>query len=77
MSDYAQPGNRYTAIFLEHEDGTLERLLFDLVRFNVDTDPDAERALVPVGEDKGKVFERVWITKSIPWQQKVGFDGLS
>lgn len=77
MSDYVSSGNRYTAIFLEREDGTLIRLPFDLVRFNVDVEPNASRNIVPAGADTSKVFERVWITREIPWQGKVGFDGLS
>lgn len=47
MADYKQGGNRYTAIFvIESERGgkkTYRRNPFDLVRFNVDSDPDAPR----------------------------------
>lgn len=75
MSDYEQSGNRYTAIFLKRPDGII-RLPFDQVRFNVDVYPDAERALVPRGDDEGKIFERVWVTDVIPWQKKVGMGPL-
>jgi hypothetical protein len=77
MSDYDQSGNRFTAIFLKRKDGTLIRLPYDKVRFNVDQDPNAPRHIVPRGDDAGKIFEYVWITDTIPWKKKVGFDGLS
>ncbi len=74
--DYHQSGNRYTAIFVKAADGTLKRAPFDIVRFNVDSDPGARRYLVPVGMDAGKVFEKVWVTDKMPWKKKVSFDGI-
>lgn len=76
--NYDQEGNRYTAIFLKHKDGTYERLPFDIVRFNVDKDADAKKELVPASaNDSGKVFEKIWIVTSIPWRKKVVFNGVS
>lgn len=79
MSDYSKSGNRYIAIYVKSGDGTLTRAPYDVVRFNVDTDPAAQREIVPnVGhDDHGKVFERVWIVESLPWAEKVGFHGIS
>lgn len=77
MSDYSQEGNRWIAIFLKRPDGTLVRLPYDLARFNVDTNPDAKPTLVPGLNDDGKIFERIWITDSIPYRKKASFDGIS
>lgn len=79
MSDYSQPGNRYTAIYVKNEDGSLTRAPYDVVRFNVDMCPTAPREIVPnTGHgDHGKVFEKVWIVESLPWAKKVGFNGVS
>lgn len=75
MSNYEQAGNRYTAIYVRNADGTFSRAPFDIVRFNVDDNPDAERALVPHGDDIGRVFEKVWIVDQLPWARKVSFNG--
>ena len=79
MSNYEQSGNRYTAIFVQSPDGTLTRAPFDIVRFNVDTDPAAKREIVPNNnqDDHTKVFEKVWIVDTLPWAAKVGFNGVS
>lgn len=75
MSDYAQSGNRYTAIFIEDEHGLYKRAPFDIVRFNVDIDRNPRREIVPRGNDDGKIFERIWVAKDMPWQKKVSFNG--
>lgn len=77
MADYKQEGNRWTMILIRRQiDGkeTFERASFDLVRFNVDTDGNAEQFIVPVsGSDKGKIFERIWKLDEQPY--KVQFFG--
>jgi hypothetical protein len=79
MSDYEQSGNRYTAIFLRREDGTHERMEYDLVRFNVDVNRDAPLEIVPCGidGDNGKLFERIWVVNDVPWAKKVSFKGVA
>lgn len=78
MSDYSQSGNRYTAIFIRDEKaGTFMRAPFDLVRFNVDEHPDAERAIVPRKDDDGLIFEKIWVVDQLPWGKKVSFHGVS
>lgn len=85
MADYKQGGNRYTAIFvIESERGgkkTYRRNPFDLVRFNVDSDPDAPQEIVPVGSLAGnaagitesdKLYENVWIVETAPWSPGAG-----
>jgi hypothetical protein len=72
MSDYSPAGNIYTAIFVDNSDGTFTRAPFNIVRFN----DEKTRWLVPVEIDSGKTFERIWIVKELPWQRKVGFDGV-
>jgi hypothetical protein len=78
MADYKQEGNRYTAIFVIESDRggkkTYRRNPFDLVRFNVDTDPDAPQEIVPVGPQSGvglndsdKIYENVWVVETAPW----------
>jgi hypothetical protein len=86
MADYAQKGNRYTAIFvIESDKGgkkTYRRNPFDLVRFNVDADPDAPQEIVPLGPVAGndggisetdKIYEKVWIVETAPWVGKQDF----
>lgn len=78
MADYAQAGNRWTMILVRRKDEfgreVLERATFDLVRFNVDTFPNAEQYIIPVsGTDKGKIFERIWTVDEQPY--KVQFFG--
>lgn len=82
MSEFKQSGNRYTMILVRHPqpDGTalFERVPFDLVRFNVDTDPDAEQLIMPVGDvqisptgaqpDGPKLYERIWIVDTVPFR---------
>jgi hypothetical protein len=77
MSNYEQQYNRYTAIFLKAADGTFSRLPFDIVRFNIDVDRQPKRELVPRGSDDGKIFERIWVVKEVPWSKKVSFGSVS
>ena len=68
MSDFDQEGNRWTAIYLKHGDGW-ERVPYDLVRFNVDDDPEAKPSIVPIGRggDSGKIYERIWKVSELPF----------
>lgn len=77
MSDYKQEGNRWTAIYVRSGDGHV-RLPYDLVRFNVDTDPDSKPFAVPLGEggDSGKIYERIWKVDEVPYQGKLSFGGI-
>lgn len=87
MADYQSNGNRWTAIYvLEVAHGrnspTYRKLPFELVRFNVDTNPDAPEEIVPCGEDvlnpngdksTEKIYEKIWIVDGYPWHNKVWF----
>ena len=70
MADYAQGGNRWTMILIREGD-LLKRATFDLVRFNVDVNPEAEPVIVPFGgSDKGKLFERIWTVDQQPYKKQ-------
>ena len=79
MSDYRQEENRWTMVLIRKKlpDGSTvtERATFDLVRFNVDTDPKGRQYVSPIGNgsDTGKVFERIWTVDEAPF--KVQFFG--
>jgi len=91
MADYAQSGNRWTAIYsvMTERGGsvTYRKLPFELVRFNVDTNPSATPVIVPCGEDvvsgvgatpnkpnSDKIYEKVWfVSGEYPWSQKTSF----
>jgi hypothetical protein len=45
-----------------------ERATFDIVRFNVDTDPFALPQIVPVASDAGKRFEKIWTLNEVPYK---------
>lgn len=71
MADYAQDGNRWTMVLIRKQTPNgeaYERATFDLVRFNVDVDPTSAPAIVPVGPDNGKLFERVWKVDEVPFK---------
>lgn len=84
MSDYAQVGNRWTMILLRKPQPSgkdlYERVPFEIVRFNVDTNPDAPPLIVPLGasDDTGptpdfpKVYEHIWFVDTVPWQPGAG-----
>jgi hypothetical protein len=75
MSDFSQEGNRWTAIYVKDGD-CWKRAPYDLVRFNVDVDPDAKPVIVPnVGGDQGKRYERIWRVQEMPYSEKVDFGG--
>jgi hypothetical protein len=68
-------GHRFTMVLVKTEGG-YRRAEFDLVRFNVDENPDAEQDIVPVGvTDRGKIFEHVMKTDSMPFSKKTSFEG--
>jgi len=85
MANYAQTGNRYTAIFVIEKDNSggklYKRAPFDLVRFNVDSNPDAEPEIVPLGvqesppgtaatppkPDTDKIYEKIWVVETMPY----------
>lgn len=74
MADYDLKDARWTCIFLREGD-CLRRLPFDLVRWNVDQDPDAKKEIVPAGTlvvDAQKVYERVWIVDEVPFAGRKG-----
>ena len=88
MSNYSQSGNRYTAIYVRKpqrggREDLYERVPFDLVRFNVDDNPDAPEEIIPIGsgdsvnpsgvKDSAKIYERIWIVDAVPWRP--GADG--
>lgn len=87
MADYRIQDARFTAIFVRKPQagGTdlYERVPFELVRFNVDVDPDAPAFIMPIGErivqgsgikpDSPKIYEKIWITDTVPWRP--GADG--
>lgn len=76
MADYEQVGNRWTMVLIRKTlpDGSIvtERATFDLVRFNVDTDPEGKQSIVPIGEggDRGKLFERIWTVDDAPFKKQ-------
>lgn len=76
MANYEQTGNRWTMILIKKQlpggATVTERATFDLVRFNVDTDPDAKQEIVPVGQggDNGKLFERIWTVDDAPFKKQ-------
>ena len=49
---------------------TYERGTFDLVRFNVDVEPDSPPSIMPVVSDDNKVFERIWIVDQVPFEKQ-------
>lgn len=76
MSNYNQEGNRWTMILVRKHTPSgdvYERCTFDLVRFNVDVDPEAPTSIMPVVDDRGKLFERIWKVDEVPF--KVQFFG--
>jgi len=75
LSNYEMSGHRFTMVLVKCEGG-YRRAEFDLVRFNVDENPEAEKDIVPVGlSDRGKIFERVMKTDSMPFANKTSFEG--
>jgi hypothetical protein len=81
VADYEAIGNRWTMVLIKRTlpsgEVVTRRADFDLVRFNVDVNPNAKRVLVPRGDDYDKVFEKIWITDIAPWRKKVSFNGVS
>ena len=80
MANYEMEGHRFTLVLVKagEENGKklYKRAQFDLVRFNVDENPDAESEIVPVGwSDKGKLFEKVWKVDEMPFAGKMSFEG--
>jgi len=75
LSNYEMSGHRFTMVLVKCEGG-YRRAEFDLVRFNVDENSEAEKDIVPVGlSDRGKIFERVMKTDSMPFANKTSFEG--
>lgn len=86
MSNYENKGNRYTAIFVRQPQkggGVLfERAAFELVRFNVDENPDAVEEVMPIGEIAGnasgtkpdgpKIYEKIWVVDTAPFSPGAG-----
>ena len=74
MANYENNGNRWTAIYIKKGDGW-EKAPYEIVRFNVDADPDARPFIVPSDESDGKIYERIWKVDETPYKGKVGFNG--
>lgn len=81
MSNYATDGNRYTLVVLrEYQHGQQEpfyRILpYELVRFNVDTNPSAEAVIVPnapassvkASLGTGKLYEKILFVDQEPYK---------
>ena len=91
MANYENKGNRYTAIFVKQRvKGGVEQYVrapFEMVRFNVDDNPDAVQEIVPLGElrqtpdgskpDGSKVYEKIWIVDQVPFSAKTSFGNLT
>jgi hypothetical protein len=83
MGDYKKEDARYTMILVkcgetkEAIPGSLyRRHEFDLVRFNVDVNPNAKPDVVVCGDtDHGKIFERIWKVDEAPFAVKQNFGG--
>jgi hypothetical protein len=93
MSNYESGGNRWTAIYAANgihgtENFTYTKLPWELVRFNVDSNPSATPVIVPDGEDSGlggagtaatpvkeprRIYEKIWIVDAIPYREKTSF----
>ena len=85
MSDYLNAGNRWTAIYVKKVQAggecLWERAPFDLVRFNVDTNPASPAFIVPLGgmtsesgvkQDIQKQYEKIWMVDEMPWKPGSG-----
>lgn len=92
MGNYRTQDARFTAIFVRMPQKGGERELyvrvpFELVRFNVDVNPDATTNIIPVGQnvvnqtgdkpDSPKLYEKIWIVDSYPWRDKHWFGGVT
>lgn len=87
MANYEQSGNRWTAVYLVITErggaNTYRKLPFEIVRFNVDVDPDAPEEIIPSGQDafnpagdkqnSDKIYERIWIVDNLPYAAKTSF----
>jgi hypothetical protein len=84
MADYKQEGNRWTMVLVRIKDEgnqtLVKRVPFDIVRFNVDTNPDAAPNIVPLGQpnasssdtDSDKVYEKIWFVDEVPFRPGAG-----
>ena len=93
MANYLNEGNRWTAIYVANgihgtEYSTYTKLPWELVRFNVDSTPNAVHEIVPDGDDKGlvgagtaatpvkepnRIYEKIWVVDAIPFREKTSF----
>jgi hypothetical protein len=93
MANYESSGNRWTAIYVANgirgtEYSTYTKLPWELVRFNVDSNPSATPEIVPDGEDRtlggmgstatsvkepNRIYEKIWIVDSVPFREKTSF----
>jgi len=89
MADFRMQDARWTMVFTRKSmrggGQQLERCGFDLVRFNVDIQPDAPQFICPVGDmavssnigvkpDSDKQWENIWIVDGPqPYKQKTYF----
>lgn len=84
MADYAQSGNRWTAIYVlrprrGQEQGDYLKLPYELCRFNTDTNTGAIPVIVPDGEPsaaitaEARIYEKIWFVDQTPFVSKVSF----
>jgi hypothetical protein len=87
MADYKMENARWTAVYqrLPQAGGKdcYLQLPFELVRYNVDTNPSATPVIVPIATEISshtssaantrKIYEQVWIVDSPPWSDKHNF----
>lgn len=84
MANYRMQDARWTMILVRRPqhggDDLWEVAPFELVRFNVDSDPDAPQQVVPIGQsntavtvggtkqDSPKIYEKIWFVDTVPWR---------
>lgn len=88
MGDYRLQDARFTMIIERRPQAggkdLYVRLPFELVRYNVDTDPDVTPVIVPVAASSQsvppsgtkpdeKIYENIWFVDAAPWRP--GADG--
>ena len=84
MANYAQSGNRWTAIYVlrpirGQEKMEYLKLPYELCRFNVDTDSSAPPVIVPDGDPstsitaEARIYEKIWFVDQTPFAAKVSF----
>ena len=84
MANYAQSGNRWTAIYVlrpirGQEKTEYMKLPYEICRFNTDTDSAAREVIVPDGDQstaitaEARIYEKIWFVDQTPFVAKVSF----